>query len=311
MKRFKNILYFADGATENCRALQRAFALARSNDARLTVMDVLEEADSSPTIDKVFGTDLNRILQERRQHALEQLVEPFNEADALVYCRVVSGIAFVEVIRAVISRGYDLVIKAARQPQGLSERILGSTDMHLLRKCPCPVWIDRPGAAYPYSSVLAAVDPMDEPGAGCDRLVMDLATSLAQRESARLDVVHAWEMHGESLLGDGRYRVSRTELEHLLEMTRNKHEQRLADLLAGYGIDTGDTGVHLLKGTAARTIIQLSQTLASDVIVMGTLGRTGVPGLFIGNTAENVMQNIDASILAVKPEGFVSPVLVK
>ena len=45
-------------------------------------------------------------------------------------------------------------------------------------------------------------------------------------------------------------------------------------------------------------------------IEMGALGRTGVPGLFIGK-AENVTQNIDASILAVKPEGFVSPVLVK
>jgi nucleotide-binding universal stress UspA family protein len=41
---------------------------------------------------------------------------------------------------------------------------------------------------------------------------------------------------------------------------------------------------------------------------MGTLGRSGIPGLFIGNTAEEVLQNTRSSILAVKPPGFVSPV---
>jgi nucleotide-binding universal stress UspA family protein len=41
---------------------------------------------------------------------------------------------------------------------------------------------------------------------------------------------------------------------------------------------------------------------------MGTVGRSGIPGLFIGNTAEEVLQNARASILAVKPPSFVSPV---
>lgn len=41
MKRFKNILYYADGAVEECPAFQRALALARSNHARLTLFDVI------------------------------------------------------------------------------------------------------------------------------------------------------------------------------------------------------------------------------------------------------------------------------
>ena len=41
---------------------------------------------------------------------------------------------------------------------------------------------------------------------------------------------------------------------------------------------------------------------------MGTLGRNGIPGLFIGNTAEDVLQATRASVLAVKPEDFASPV---
>jgi nucleotide-binding universal stress UspA family protein len=45
-----------------------------------------------------------------------------------------------------------------------------------------------------------------------------------------------------------------------------------------------------------------------DLIVMGTVARTGLGGLLIGNTAESVLQRVDCSVLAVKPEGFVSPV---
>jgi nucleotide-binding universal stress UspA family protein len=41
---------------------------------------------------------------------------------------------------------------------------------------------------------------------------------------------------------------------------------------------------------------------------MGTLGRPGTPGVFIGNTAEDVLQTTQASVLAIKPFGFVSPV---
>ena len=308
MQRFRNILYFADGAVESCPALARAAGLARRNHARLTVVDVLDETRSPPEIERSFGMDLNHILRERRQAALENLIAPFLDPDTVIYTRVLTGTAFVEVIRAVVRNGYDLLIKDARAPQGFPERLLGSTDMHLLRKCPCPVWIDRPDAAFPYRTVLAAVAPLGAPEENCDRLVMELSKSLAERESARLAVVHAWRLFGESMLRNGRARISEPELERLLEQTRDRHRERLDALLGGYGMRTGDAEVHLVKGEAATSIRELSEKLSADLIVMGTLGRVGVPGVFIGNTAEEVLQTTRASILAVKPVGFISPV---
>ena len=45
-----------------------------------------------------------------------------------------------------------------------------------------------------------------------------------------------------------------------------------------------------------------------DFVVMGTVCWTGVPGFLTGNSAENVLQQVDCSVLAIKPKGFVSPV---
>lgn len=308
MQRFKNILYFADGILEAGPALQRAVALANSNDARLTVVDVIEPQEDLPEVRTEFGTDLNEILREHRRQALEDMLQPFDRADSIIYTHVLTGTPFIEVIRSVLSSRHDLVIKTCRPPEGLSEHLLGSTDMHLMRKCPCPVWIDRPTATLPYRRILAAVDPVDSDSKESARLVMDLATSLARRESATLDVVHAWRVYGESMLRSGRIRLSDPELGQLLDQTRQCHASTLQDLLEPYGLDAASPHVHLVKDQAASAIHRLSTELGSDLIVMGTVGRTGIPGFFIGNTAEEVLQATQASVLAVKPADFVSPV---
>ena len=65
---------------------------------------------------------------------------------------------------------------------------------------------------------------------------------------------------------------------------------------------------HLSKGDARNVIPELAQELHADLVVMGTVARTGIPGLLIGNTAESILDQLDCSVLAVKPPGFVSPV---
>jgi nucleotide-binding universal stress UspA family protein len=308
MKRFKNIVYFAEGAHEPEHALKRAFLLAESNQARLTMLDVIEPIDIPQDVTGRFDFDLVEMLKQQRLEQLEALAEPFKSTDSLTYAKVLVGTPFIEVIKAVVSYGYDLVIKSARCCDGLSDRLFGSTDLHLLRKCPSPVWVDRPGAAAQYDQLLAAVDPMAPTNDNCAEMVMDLATSLGSRESAKVDVVHAWKIHGESMLRDGRFRLSQTEYGLLMNMTESKHRTRLQELLQNYAMSLDDKAVHLIKGEASTAIHQISDSLNADLIVMGTLGRSGIPGLFIGNTAEEVLQNTQASILAVKPPSFITPV---
>jgi nucleotide-binding universal stress UspA family protein len=63
-----------------------------------------------------------------------------------------------------------------------------------------------------------------------------------------------------------------------------------------------------LKGEAGDVIPGLAQVKQVDLIVMGTVSRSGLPGFLIGNSAEKVLPLVDCSLLTVKPEGFVSPV---
>jgi universal stress protein E len=266
MKRFKNILFLADRSDRLTVALDRAVDLAQTNGARLTVMDVTADIGLSDYIKRAYSVDLNAQAREQRLQFLETLTQQYTDRGVPVYTTVTTGIPFIEVVRAVQRNAHDLVMKVAEHDSGLASPLFGSTDMHLMRKCPCPVWIDRTGDEPAYHRILAAIDPFDDESGNLQRLILDLAASLADREHATLDVVHAWEMPGESMLANG------------------------------------------LKGRPAQIVSGYARDHKSDLIVMGTLGRTGIAGLFIGNTAEDVLRETQTAVLAAKPDGFVSPV---
>jgi nucleotide-binding universal stress UspA family protein len=308
MKRFKNILFIADRDEGITAALDRAIATAETNGARLTVMDVVTEISLAGYIKRVHNVDLNAQLREQRLQFLETLAQPYTDRGIPVYTTVATGIPFIEVVRAVQRNAHDLVMKVAEHGTGLVGPLFGSTDMHLMRKCPCPVWIDRAGNDPAYHRILAAVDPFDDESGNLQRLILDLATSLADREHATLDVVHAWEMPGESMMGNGRGRIPRSELELLLDATQTRHREALDDLLSPNGLSTGSSNVHLLKGRPAQIISGCARELKNDLVVMGTLGRAGIAGLFIGNTAEDVLRETQIAVLAVKPDGFLTPI---
>ena len=65
---------------------------------------------------------------------------------------------------------------------------------------------------------------------------------------------------------------------------------------------------HLLKGSARKEISAFASANSADLVIMGTVARPNVPGLFMGNTAEAILNKLDCSVLAIKPPGFETPV---
>jgi universal stress protein E len=69
--------------------------------------------------------------------------------------------------------------------------------------------------------------------------------------------------------------------------------------------------VHLVDRAGNRadeTILRFIEEYQIDLLVVGSVGRGGVPGITIGNTAERLLPEISCSVLAVKPPDFVCPV---
>ncbi len=297
MKRFKNVLVVYDDAIGGDDALGQAIALARENAARLTVTTVLRESQLSPRNVDETEKRLQRLALGVRHVGVSK-----------VHTKVLTGTPFLEVIRQVIGGQHDLVITGAEAGSVLKDVFFGSTATHLMRKCPCPVWVVKPGQSVPYTKILAAVDPQSPTSEDHFNIkIMDLATSLASRDHAVLHIVHAWEVDGNDL-DTIRSEITAQQREAILEHHHGKHRLALNDLLARYPMSDIDCHVHLLRERPERAISRLAEQEQIDLIVMGTVARTGIPGFFIGNAAESVLSSVKCGMLTVKPNGFETPI---
>lgn len=310
MQRFKNILLVYDGSESGQTTFARAIDLATRNQARLTVIQVINEIprDYSILLTALPAEEIMDAAIEEHTLLLEKYIAPFSQA-ANIQPIVVAGHEFIEIIKEVLRNNHDLVIKAARGMSGISDMLFGSTAMHLLRKCPCPVWMIKPGQEKCYGRIMAAVDvvPMEIEENDLNNRIMEMATALARQEKSELHTVHVWEKPDTNLWSDWLNHFP-GDIGSLINETKSMHTRWLDDFLKQYDLQHLQHCEHVLQGWADEEIPGFAEHHQIDLLVMGTVSRTGIPGFLIGNTTEKILHRINCSVLAVKPEGFITPI---
>jgi nucleotide-binding universal stress UspA family protein len=256
----------------------------------------------------------------KKREWLEDTVNSVATDGVSINKKVLVGKPFIEMIRQVLRNDHDLIIKCADADSGLREILFSSTDKHLMRKCPCPVWIIKPTERQKYRRILAAVDqdPQEPAKDTLNRQILEMSTSMALAEYSEAHIVHAWEVFGESLLKSHKWDFSEAEFKAMLEEEAARRRRWLNNLVKHYGTSTDtnnadvlDLHLHVVKGPAQFVVSELARELAVDLVVMGSVARTGIDGFFMGNTAESILGQLDCSVLTVKPPGFTSPVTLE
>jgi nucleotide-binding universal stress UspA family protein len=215
---------------------------------------------------------------------------------------VACGSPFVEIIRRVQRHGHDLVIVASRRPTALDRAIVGSTALRLLRKCPGAVWVTGRHADPGPWCVLTAVG-----STGLAPALLDLSADIVALRGGEWHVMHCVEYRDEP--GMRLQHRPREEIEAYRKGVREEDWSMLRSLTAG---PSGRTGVNpqlwLAEGRADEQILSAIDRQDAHLVVLGSIGRAGLPGVLIGNVAETVFKHAECSVLAIKPKGFVSPV---
>jgi universal stress protein E len=307
MHRFKNILVYA-GVEQPETAVSRATKLALENKARLTLMDVVKPLPRAlGMMTEVAKPDeLEKLVASDHRRKLLDMAADFSDSGISPDVVVAIGDPATEITRQVVNNDHDLVVKMA-DGYSAAGSLFGSIAKSLLRLCPCPVWILKPEIHGKFDQVLAAIDveSEDKSHADLNRNILELAYSIALRDHAQLHVVAAWQLWMEDSM---RRHAGANALDSIRRDHEVKVHRALDELLQTPFADAHDIRVHLQHGSPASVIRSVADEIEADLLVMGTVCRTGVAGFLIGNTAETVIAHATCSLLALKPDRFISPI---
>lgn len=310
MKRFEKILLYVGLEDSVEQLFERAANLAKQNNARVSILSVAPELpDSLDEASLSFSTQkLEQIIQNEYQERLSALKKQFEEKFGIGPDTILrKGTDYVEIVRQCIKDGVDLVMKV----RSVREHSEGTNDIdiRLQRKCPAELWLLREEEKGHYRRILAAVDPFpgDDIGRAMNRKILEIASSLAQGEASELHLMSVWDGLGRDFI---RRRLNEQEFEKWEAIGMSSARAAVDKLVDETGVAKAKIikELHVLSGAPRLVIPKFVNSSQFDLIVLGTVARGGIVGKLIGNTAEELVNIVNCSLLTIKPVGFVSPI---
>lgn len=143
---FKHILVATDFEDSSARVVDVAVEMAKTLDAKLTLLHVWE-LPIYPYMDFVLTAESLALVQEaavkRLESALEAVRKSFPAAESLLK----GGGPWDGILEAVAETGADLVVMGTHGRRGVRHLLLGSVAEKVVRLCPVPVLTVRPQAS--------------------------------------------------------------------------------------------------------------------------------------------------------------------
>jgi universal stress protein E len=316
MQPFRNILVGVDLTQYDATTLQpstvarqvvhQAQWLAGKMGSRLTFFSALNlTVESLPHLGDAERQNLANRVEHVAEKILNGLVAQAREHGIEAENKLVLGRPWLEIIRRVLRGKHDLLLVGTRDRKGLGRMILGSTAIRLIRRCPCPVWVAKPDGGHSPLRILVASDltPVSDKA-------MSLATQLAQITPAEIHLLHVVDFPLDHIWSTGLTDAKEQAYRQSVRQQAQKALEAQVRAADASGLSPA-VQVHLINdvgGLPDEGILGFIQKHKIDLLVMGTIGRSGFLGVMIGNTAERLLPELTCSLLAVKPEEFVCPV---
>ncbi len=299
----------ADLSASKTPALDKAAAIARKSGATITLFHsiyspyVAGERFYSPD---ALQKDIEAAVNVPRDQ-LARMAVPLEKDGLKVRVRVRWDYPVYEsIVREVMREKIDLVVAESHRHTRTARVLLTNTDWQLIRLCPCPVLFVKTARPYDRGRVLAAVDPMHAHAKpeNLDEQILQIASELAAAFNGRLHAVHSYLLgtpfSSGAMIDTVSLPVSVTELQ--LTEVRKAFDK----LLEPHTLT--EKRRHLRPGNPAREIPAVAEELEAGVVVMGAVSRSGLKRLFIGSTAERVIDHLPCDVLVIKSDDFKTPV---
>lgn len=303
----KNIVVGFDFSAQATDALATALDIGRRNQATVHIMtalpghlnrDVLKAASTGavPNRDQLYS---KQALMENLEGRIEAIVSKLDpDKEVKVECEVSAD----KPLRALLDLSQlhhaDLIVVGNTGLDAVERLFIGSTSQKLVRKSRWPVLISKGGQSWPPKNILCPIDFSD-----ASRRALGWAGELASQTGAHVHVLHVHEQIPSpylELYGVHYEPSQEEELGH--RASTMEHLESFCDIPDMKGVAWT---AHIESGRIDDCVDAVVAKTETDLLCMGSVGRTGLENMLIGNTAERILRRLPCSMITVKPDDFV------
>jgi universal stress protein E len=259
------IFVIIDPTVDSQPAFERALQSAHMTGTRLHVYACINEQCSGPD-----RASAERDMSERLEALLLRCQETGVEA--------VSEVEWAQdwsqqAVRAAARCSASMVFKSSYEHSDVQRELRPTSDFTLLRLSPCPVLLVHDQHDWSSRKVLAAVNSQstDDAHIKLNNLIVSFAQNFTDAYGSDAHFINAYQ--------DANHPPDKSELSAMC--------------------GAPEEHIHLVKGSTAEVISATAGELDVDLIIIGTVGRSGLKGRVVGNTSEKILDHTGADILVV------------
>ncbi len=292
----RNVVVPTDFSAPSRAALHWAMRMAGLDGAALHLV----HAETFPAVASPYGVTIPSSVWEAVRRATNERMDEFREeASAGGIAPVTTNVAgsndpLGETVNAVERHRADLVVVGTHGYSGLKHAVLGSVTERILQRVPCPVMVvkEEPKSWTPQvRQIFVPVDFSEH-----SKVAVAVATELAIAFGARLEVFHAIDFAP----GYTPYfPPEASELQTNIELRAQEQLEALREGVVGL---PEEAQARLVRGPAARAILEESERIGADLMVMGSHGRSGLARWTLGSTTERTVRKALCPVIVVKAD---------
>ena len=301
MKTPKRILVVISGRHAEHPALERALKFAEFNDVHIHLFNSIYEPvmELTDVLSSEHRKEMKSQYMADRYLYMDTLADDLDKKNISCSVNVAWHRELHEAIEDIVEElEPDLVIKRISADSSNINPFAMPVDRHLLRYCKAPLLLIR-DSHWVKNPILAAIDPTasDKKHIALNHDILEYSKMLAHITETQLHSVNTFETPSMGPTMDVGW--ANIDFDSIKVETSNAHKNKMETLLKEH--DLFINPYHVIEGRADLAIPNIAKEIDAQLLILGTVGRTGLSGAFIGNTAEHILANMSCDILTLKP----------
>jgi universal stress protein E len=312
MDMYQNILVVIDPTTDEQKALNRALDLASrikivAPEQQINITAFFSIFDFSYEMTTILSSNerdtMRQMVINEKEQWLDDIISVTNSQIKITSKVVWHNRPFEAIINQVIEHRHDLVIKGTHQHDKFKSVVFTPTDWHIMRKCPSPVLLVKDHEWPQQGNILAAINVGSDEAEhiSLNNTISKQAKNIAQLITANVHLVNSYPGTPVNIAIE----IPEFDATEYNSAMQSHHKEAMNKHANSFDIPLSNTYVE--EGLPEAVIEQAALNVDAELVILGTVGRTGISAALIGNTAEHVIDQLNCDVLALKPDGYISP----